>query len=181
MNPEKIYWILSHHQSPYLTRKYKHYKGINEEGMREILKTTDEIEVLLPPFKDNTQWVKENWGLYREGHPWLDGKRIKRPIPLELAKELNLWIVSPAFLSDHTSYFVLLPYCAWAPMGNPFSKGYYFANPFKEAIVCLYHFSMPHHSTETYNHENGLKLLKLLKQGKSLFKAKELVQPLANP
>jgi len=38
----KVYWILSHHQSPYsgygrLVGKF--YKGIDEEAMEEILRT----------------------------------------------------------------------------------------------------------------------------------------------
>jgi len=168
----QIYWVLSHHQSPYVSSDLpKTYRGINKKAMAEVLNTTDEIEILLPPFKNHTEWVRENWKLYREGCPWLGGKRITRPIPLELAEELNLWIVQPTLGFSCSNYFVLLPFSQWAKMGNPFAKGFYFGNPFKQAIVCLLHLSMPHYATRIYNYRNGLRLLQVLKERRDLFKA----------
>jgi len=176
---KKIYWVLSHHQSPCSVSRAKSYKGIDEEGMTEVLKITDEIEILLPPFEDKTEWVKENWGMYREGCRWINSKnRVRRPIPLYLAKELNLWIVSPSFYYNHASYFVFLAEIGCCGMGNPFAKGHYFMNPFKEAIVSLMHFSTPHYGTRVYDDENGRKLLFLFQMGKDIWKATRQVKEL---
>jgi len=163
LGEKEIYWVLSHHQSPYCGG-FKNVYGIDEEAMKEILRTTDEIEVLLPPFKDKTEEIKKKWGLYKENYRWiLSENTVRRPIPVELARELNLWILDPAFLGDHTSYFVLLPFVGHVRMGNPFSQGRYFFNPFKEAIVALMHFSTPHHGTEVFGYEDGKKLVEYLR------------------